>query len=112
MNDPALDVDNHKSRTTSIAARGSLVFVGFEDTTSTASGYGVSNDGGATFGHMRIQAPSDTFYYGSPSVAIGPAGEVYYAFLVAPTGTPRPSPSRSPRTGARQSPPSGILPRR
>jgi hypothetical protein len=88
VNDPTLDVDHHESRTTSIAARGSLVFVGFEDTTYAASGYGVSNDGGATFAHMRIQAPADVYYYGSPSVAIGPAGEIYYAFLEAATGNP------------------------
>ncbi len=88
VNDPALDVDHHMSRTTSVAARGSLVFVGFEDTTTAASGYGVSNDGGATFRHLRVQAPADTSYYGSPSVAIGPAGEVYYAFLEAPSGSP------------------------
>ncbi|HVO52590.1 MAG TPA: PKD domain-containing protein [Thermoanaerobaculia bacterium] len=88
VNDPALDVDHHESRTTSIAARGALVFVGFEDTTTTASGYGVSSDGGGSFAHMRIEAPSDTFYYGSPSVGIGPAGEIYYAFLLAADGDP------------------------
>jgi hypothetical protein len=88
VNDPALDVDNHMSRTTSVAARGSLVFVGFEDTTNAASGYGVSNDGGATFRHLRVPAPADTFFYGSPSVAIGPSGEIYYAFLSAANGDP------------------------
>ena len=49
MNDPSLDVDHHAARTTSVAARGSRVFVGFEDATYTAAGYGVSNDGGASF---------------------------------------------------------------
>jgi len=88
VNDPALDVDTHASRTTSVAARGSLVFVGFEDTTYTAAGYGVSNDGGATFAHMRVDATADTFDYGSPSVAIGPSGEIYYAFLQALAGEP------------------------
>ncbi len=88
VNDPTLDVDHHASRTTSIAARGSRVFVGFDDSTYTAAGYGVSNDGGATFSHMRIPAPVDVFDYGSPSVAIGPAGEIYYAFLEAASGDP------------------------
>ncbi len=108
VNDPALDVDHHMSRTTSVAARGSLVFVGFEDTTNAASGYGVSNDGGATFRHLRIQAPADTFYYGSPSVAIGPAGEVYYAFLEAPSGDPTDIALAKSTDGGRTFPPTGI----
>jgi hypothetical protein len=88
VNDPSLDGDSRIHRTTSIAARASRVVVGFEDSTFTAAGYGLSNDGGATFTHMRIQAPADVYYYGSPSVAIGPAGEIYYAFLEAASGYP------------------------
>ena len=88
VNDPALDVDHHASRTTSVAARGSRVFVGFEDATYTAAGYGVSNDAGATFAHMRIPMPDGVYDWGSPSVAIGPSGEIYYAFLTAASGDP------------------------
>jgi hypothetical protein len=88
VNDPALDVDHHATRTSSIAARGSRVFVGFEDATWTAAGYGVSNDGGATFAHRRIPAAPDVAVWGSPSVAIGPAGEIYYAFLESVPGEP------------------------
>ncbi len=88
VNDPTLDVDHHASRTTSVAARGSRVFVGFEDSTYTAAGYGVSNDGGATFAHMRIPEPDGIYNWGSPSVAIGPAGEIYYASLAAANGDP------------------------
>ncbi len=76
MNDPTLDVDHHSARTSSIAARGSRVFVGFEDATYTAAGYGVSNDGGATFAHMRIPMAPDVYAWGSPSVAIGPVRRV------------------------------------
>jgi hypothetical protein len=88
VNDPTLDVDHHAARTSSIAARGSRVFVGFEDATWTAAGYGVSNDGGATFAHMRIPESSGVVVWGSPSVAIGPAGEIYYAFLESVPGDP------------------------
>lgn len=88
VNDPTRDADHHANRTTSIAARGSRVFVGFEDSTYVAAGYGVSNDGGATFTHGRIAMPPDVFCWGSPSVAIGPAGEIYYAFLWAASGNP------------------------
>jgi PKD repeat protein len=88
VNDPTLDVDHHSARTTSIAARGSRVFVGFEDATYTAAGYGVSNDGGATFAHMRISVASGDYAWGSPSVAMGPAGEIYYAFLSSAAGDP------------------------
>ena len=88
VNNPALDVDHHATRTSSIAARGSRVFVGFEDATWTAAGYGVSNDGGATFAHRRLPAAPDVAVWGSPSVAIGPAGEIYYAFLESVPGEP------------------------
>ncbi|MEO8055954.1 MAG: sialidase family protein, partial [Acidobacteriota bacterium] len=88
VNNPALDVDHHAARTSSVAARGSRVFVGFEDATWTAAGYGVSNDGGATFAHRRIPAAPDVAVWGSPSVAIGPAGEIYYAFLQSVPGDP------------------------
>ena len=86
VNSPALVGELGETRTTSIAARGSRVFVGFGDSTYSAAGYGVSNDGGATFTHLRIAAPTDFGYYGSPSVAFGPSGEIYYAFLEAATG--------------------------
>lgn len=88
VNDPTLDVDHHAARTSSIAARGSRVFVGFEDATYTGAGYGVSGDGGATFSHQRIAMGPGVYAWGSPSAAIGPSGEIYYAFLSSAVGDP------------------------
>jgi hypothetical protein len=88
VNDPALDVDHHETRSSSIAARGPLVVVGFEDATWTAAGYAVSTDGGATFVHRRIPMADGVYAWGSPSVAIGPSGEIFYAFLASAASDP------------------------
>jgi PKD repeat protein len=88
VNDPSRDLEHHWTRTTAVAARGSVVVVAFEDATYSAAGYGVSSDGGATFAHMRIPMLAGINCYGSPSVAIGPSGEIYYAFLSAAPGDP------------------------
>ena len=80
VDDPAADVDGHTHHTSSVAARGSRVFVGFGDANDLeGAGYGISDDGGSTFRRGRLPASGQNF--GAPVVAIGPNGEIHYTTL-------------------------------
>ena len=82
VNDPSADGAGHTNSTSSVAARGSRVIVGFNDANgSPASGYGVSADGGSTFRHESLPALPGGQNLGDPVVAFGPNGEMYYATI-------------------------------
>jgi len=84
VNDPSRDVVGHVNATSSVAARGSRVIVGFNDANDIeGSGYGVSTDGGSTFQHKSLPEFPGGQNLGDPVVAFGPNGEVYYATLAA-----------------------------
>ncbi|HEX7614249.1 MAG TPA: PKD domain-containing protein [Thermoanaerobaculia bacterium] len=80
VNDPSADVVGHTNNTSSVAARGGRVIVGFNDANDPpGSSYGLSADAGSTFSQQTLPAPGQNL--GDPVVAFGPNGEIYYATL-------------------------------
>ncbi len=86
VNDPTQDEVGHTNSESSIAVRGPRIVVGFNDASSSYSGYAFSTDAGASFIHRRIPDPGDGFTAGDPVVAFGPNGEVYYSTLTVVAG--------------------------
>ncbi len=81
VNDPSLDTSGHVNNESSVAARGSRVIVGFNDADDIeGSGYAVSDSGGA-FLHQRLPTLPGGQNLGSPRVAFGLNGEIYYTTL-------------------------------
>ncbi len=77
VNDPTTDVLGHTQSTSSIAARGGNVIVGFQDASEeNVSAYGLSTDGGSTFQQQSLPETGENL--GDPVVAFGPNGEIYY----------------------------------
>ena len=82
VDDPSRDDLGHTHGSPSVAVRGSLVLVGFDDASSNRSGYALSTDGGATFSRRRLTPQEDILFGGSASVAFGPGGEALYATVM------------------------------
>ena len=79
VNDPTTDILGHTQHTSSIAARGSDIFVGFEDADEeNVSAFGLSADGGGTFQQQGLPETAGE-NLGNPVVAFGPNGQIYYS---------------------------------
>ncbi|HEY7544808.1 MAG TPA: hypothetical protein VID27_07990, partial [Blastocatellia bacterium] len=81
VNDPAMDEFGHTQSESSVAVNGSNIVISFNDASENGSGYAFSTNGGASFTHKRIPAPTDGLTLGDGVVAFGPDGELYYATL-------------------------------
>src|ERR1017187_7532341 len=81
VDDPTMDVLGHTHSTSSIAARGSDIFVGFQDANEEdVSAFGLSTDGGSTFQQQSLPE-TVAQNLGDPVVAFGPNGEIYYTSI-------------------------------
>ena len=81
VNDPTTDVLGHTQSTSSIAARGGNIFVGFQDANEEdVSAFGLSTDGGSTFQQQSLPE-TVAQNLGDPVVAFGPNGEIYYTAI-------------------------------
>ncbi|MEW6736822.1 MAG: sialidase family protein [Acidobacteriota bacterium] len=83
VNNPDLDEDDRTQSETSIAVNGATVVIAFNDfgKANNRAGYAFSTDSGNSFTHQRVPLPPDGCNAGSPVVAFGPDGELYYATL-------------------------------
>jgi flagellar hook capping protein FlgD len=111
VNDPATDPDADLDITTqsetAVAAFGSTVLVGYNDsgnylTTQSFMGYGRSTDGGASFtdmGPMPVVVP-DGFNFGDPALVADRRGRFYTAFIAENVSLP---PDISIRVGVQRS---------
>ena len=80
VNDPTTDVLGHTQSTSSVAARGGNVIVGFQDANEeNVSAFGLSTDGGSTFQQQSLPEIGENL--GDPVVAFGPNGEIYYTSI-------------------------------
>ena len=80
VNDPTTDVLGHTQSTSSIAARGSNIIVGFQDADEEdISAFSLSTDGGSTFQQQSLPELGENL--GNPVVAFGPNGEIYYSSI-------------------------------